>query len=341
MATIKDVARHVGLSVTTVSRALNNYDDVAEATRERIRAAALSLDYHPNAAARSLQGSQASAIGLVIPLVLHRSYDAFWIEFIGGVAAVCGGRGLDLVLTTADLNHAEHGGLQRLVQGRRVDGLIACDIRRDDSRIAYLQKRKLPFVAFGRTVNNQNYSFIDVDGAAGVMQAMEHLIQLGHQRIAYLGVDPDFGFSHFRFTGYVEALARAGLPHDPALVRHGLTEATVPGVMSELLALPERPTAIFAAADFLALAALKAIRGAGLSVPADLSVAVFDDNLLVQHADPPLTAVSQPNRRLGEEAAGLLLNYVAQPALPLAQRLVVPTLVVRASTAPRREATIH
>ena len=335
MATIKDVARHVGLSVTTVSRALNNYDDVAEGTRERIRAAALTLDYHPNAAARSLQNSQASAVGLVIPLVLHRSYDAFWIEFIAGVAAVCGGSGLDLVLTTADINHAEHGGLQRLVQGRRVDGLITCDIRREDPRIAYLRKRKLPFVAFGRTVGAQNYSFIDVDGAAGVAQAMEHLIRLGHRRIAYLGVDPDFGFSHFRFSGYREALARAGLCHDATLVRHGLTEATASGAVAELLALTERPTAIFAAADFLALAALKTMRGAGLTVPGDLSVAVFDDSLLVQHADPPLTAISQPNRRLGEEAASLLLDYVAQPTLPLVQRLVVPSLIVRASTAPR------
>jgi len=334
MATIKDVAREVGLSVTTVSRALNNYDDVAEATRRRVQAVADRLDYHPNAVARSLQGCRANTVGLVIPSILHRSYDAFWSEFIGGVAGACAGRGVDLLVAATGAGEAPDDALRRLARGGRVDGLLLCDIRDEDERIAYLQEQGLPFVAFGRTVGPHTYSYVDVDGTLGVARAIEHLILLGHRRIAYLGLDPRFGFSHARFDGYRAALARAGLACDEALVRHDLSEGSVPVALAALLALPEPPTAVVAAADVLALAALRAARAAGLAVPDDLSLVAFDDSLLVQHADPPLTAIGQPNHLLGEQAASLLLDRAADPSLPPVQRLVAPTLVVRKSTAP-------
>ncbi len=152
--TIKDVARQAGLSVTTVSRALNNYDDVAETTRVRVREVAAALDYHPSAFARNLQGSVANAIGLGIPNVLHRSYDMPWLEFIGGIGATCVEREVDLLVSTADVHDVDGQGFQRLVYERRVDGLIVCDIRRDDARIPYLHDRHLPFVAFGRAVDD-------------------------------------------------------------------------------------------------------------------------------------------------------------------------------------------
>ena len=340
MATIRDVARQAGLSVTTVSRALNNYDDVAKATRDRVRRVAETLDYHPSAVARNLQGSMANAIGLGIPNVLHRSYDMPWLEFIGGMGATCAGRGVDLLVSTADVHDVDGQGFQRLVRERRVDGLIICDIRCHDARIPYLQERRLPFIAFGRTADDAGdptYSFIDVDGADGMRQIMDHLIGLGHRRIAYLGLDPAFGFSHYRFAAYGAALQRAHLCDDPTLVRHALGEADVAAALRSLLALSDPPTAVFAGADFLGLAVLRVARTLGLAVPDDLSLAVFDDSLLVEHADPPLTAVGQSNRRLGEDAAALLLDRVADPGLPLAQRLVTPTLVVRRSTASPRQ----
>jgi len=334
MVTIRDIAREVGLSVTTVSRALGGHDDVAESTRARIHEVARRLDYHPNAAARSLQNSRSNALGLVIPLTLHRSYDAFWLEFIGGVAAVCARNGFDLSLSAADAPVNVPEAFQRWIRGRRVDGLIVCDVRSEDSRLAYLTRHRVPFVAFGRTTGPLDFPYVDVDGAAGVLQAMAHLTELGHHRIGYLGVDPAFGFSHFRLAGYREGLARAGLPYDPELVLEGVTEATAAGAARRLCSLPRPPTAVFAAVDFLALALLRVARASGIAVPADLSLVVFDDNVPVQHAEPPLTALSQSNQRLGEEAAELLLARVADPHGPLTQRLVVPTLVVRGSTAP-------
>src|SRR5579872_6839450 len=137
MVTIRDIAREVGLSVTTVSRALGGHDDVAESTRARIHEVARRLDYHPNAAARSLQNSRSNALGLVVPLTLHRAYDAFWLEFIGGMAAACTQHGYDLSLSAA--NGSADMPFRRWVRGRRVDGLVVCDVLVEDPRIAYLQ----------------------------------------------------------------------------------------------------------------------------------------------------------------------------------------------------------
>jgi DNA-binding LacI/PurR family transcriptional regulator len=337
MVTMKDIAREVGLSVTTVSRALNNHDDVSLDTRKLVHEVARRLDYHPNAVARSLQNNRADTIGLLIPPILHRAYDAFWLDFIGGAASSCARFGSDLLLSAVSTSEGANHDFKRLARGRRIDGLLLCDIQQVDSRIEYLRQHHLPFVAFGRTMGPQDYSFIDVDGAAGVRQAVEHLVQLGHRRIAYLGVSPNFSFSSFRLRGYRDALARAGIGYDERLVHEGLTGPMATVVMSQLLAVSDRPTAVFASADFLALATVKTARSLALDVPDDLSVVVFDDGALVEQADPPLTAVNQPNRRLGEEAAELLLQRIEHKGAPLVQRLVVPSLTHRLSTAPPRK----
>ena len=341
MATIKDVAREVGLSVTTVSRALNGHDDVADYTKRRVQEAAHRLDYHPNIVARSLQNQRAGAIGLLIPRVLHRTYDTFWLEFIGGLATVCADRGIDIMLSAQESPDGDMRGFQRLVRSGRVDGVVICDVLQADPRIAYLQKHAFPFVAFGRMHGDQHYPYIDVDGTAGVAIAVDRLVAYGHRRIAYLGLDPSFGFSYFRLAGYRESLRHNGLQADPELVCEGLTERSAAECVIRLLQREERPTAIFAAADFLALAVLRAARGLGLTVPEDVSLVVFDDNPMVQHTDPPLTAVSQPNRRIGEEVAELLIDRLASPNGPVVQRLIVPAIIARESTSPIRASTIN
>lgn len=333
MATIKDVAREVGLSVTTVSRALNGHDDVSRETKQRVQDAAQRMDYHPNVVARNLQNQCAGAIGLLIPRVLHRTYDSFWLEFIGGMATACAERGIDIMLSSLDLGDRSMSGFNQLVRSGRVDGLVICDVIRTDPRITLLQKQKFPFVAFGRTGGEQHYSYIDVDGAAGVALAVDRLAAYGHRRIAYLGLDPEFGFSYFRLKGYREAMRQNGLALESDFICEGLTEHSAAARIVQLLERADRPTAIFAAADFLALATLRVARTLGLTVPGDLSIVVFDDNPMVQHADPPLTAVSQPNRRIGEEVAGLLMDRLGRAEGPVVQRLIVPALLIRESTA--------
>lgn len=338
MPTIKDVARRAGISVTTTSRALNNHSDVAAETRARIQQIAREMDYHPNAIARSLQGTRTRAVGLFIPPVLHRSYDAFWLEFIGGVAAACAIHDFDLLLATAEMERETPQqpslNLQRLTAGSRVDGVILCDIAHQDERVAYLQRRSFPFVGFGRSGDQPTYPCIDVDGEHGVAQAIAHLLALGHTRIGFLGVDEHFGFSPRRLNGYRQALATHDIAYDAALVKHGLREHTLPDTLRAMVSQPQPPTALFVGADFLALATLEWLHAQHIEVPTQMSLVVFDDGMLIEHAHPPLTALRQPIRQVGNELAHLLIQHLHNPSQPASCTLVHPLLVERTSTAP-------
>lgn len=335
MPTLKDVAREAGLSVTTASRALNHYSDVAEKTRERVARVAAELGYHPNHIARSLQGTRTHAIGLVIPTLVHRYLDSFWLEFIGGVTSACMEAGFDLLLCTGKDLHDEYAQYERLVNSRRVDGVIVCDVRVRDPRISLLCKNDATLVAFGRVLGEDGYSWVDVDGAGGVRAAMEHLLLLGHQRIAYLSTPPAFSFTHFRFEGYLQALFAAGIEQDANLVVEDLdVTSDLEGPVRALLALDRPPTAILACADFLAIGALRALRALGKRVPDDVSLIAFDDTLATLQADPPLTCVRQDNQAIGRHVAITLTSELLGEAQAPVQILVQPCLVVRGSTAP-------
>lgn len=340
MPTIKDVAQAAGISVTTVSRALNNHSDVAKETRERVARIASQMDYHPNHTARSLQGTRTDTIGLVIPQLLHQRLDSFWLEFIGGASSACTAASLDLLLTTGRDLPSELAHYQRLVRSHRVDGAIVCDVRVRDPRIQFLCQGDAPFVAFGRTMGDGKVAWIDVDGAAGVRLAVEHLVALGHRRIAYLGTHRAFSFSHFRYEGYLDALLAANLPYDEALVLHGLDQTSeLAGPLGRLVALPDPPTALLACADFLALGALRALRVLDCAVPGTISVVAFDDTPVTQQADPPLTSIRQDNHAIGTRVVQLLVEQLAgevDSSRALPNELIQPVLIPRQSTVPPR-----
>ncbi|HVC79072.1 MAG TPA: LacI family DNA-binding transcriptional regulator [Chloroflexota bacterium] len=333
MPTIKDVARAANLSVTTASRALNNHGDVASSTRALVVQVASDLGYHPNHAARSLQGTFTATIGLVIPRLVHRYVDSFWLEFIGGASAACADAGFDLLLSSGDDLSAEHAHYQRLIRTRRVDGVILCDIRVRDPRLTFLRARAASFVTFGRALGDDQYSWVDVDGATGLRLAVQHLLALGHRRIAFLGTARDYSFSHFRFEGYQDALLAAGIPCDNHLVVQDLVVgADLHAPLAHMLALPEPPTAIIACADFLAASALSTVRRLGKCVPDDLSLVAFDDTLITQHAEPPLTTLRQDNQAIGSAVAGLLIRQLREPDRAPEHILLQPDLIVRRSS---------
>jgi LacI family transcriptional regulator len=334
MITLKDVARQAGLSVTTVSRALNDFDDVAVETREHVVRVASELGYHPNHIARSLQGTRAYAVGLVIPQLVHRYVDSFWLEFIAGVTSTCGDAGLDLVLCIGKDLHAENAHYQRLVRSHRVDGVILCDARVRDQRISFLRQSQAPFVAFGRVLGHDDFSWVDVDGTTGVRTAVDHLLSLGHRRIGYLGTPRAFSFTHFRHEGYVDALFAAGLDYDERLVVEDLDVASdLEKSVTKLLTLPDPPTALIACADFLAAGALRVARSLGKRIPEDLSIVAFDDTLVTQHTEPPMTSVSQDNELIGSRVAAVLIQQLQGAGQPPSHELIQPSLVLRRSTA--------
>lgn len=338
--TLKDIARETGYSVTTVSRALNDYDDVSPATKALIRRAAQRLGYHPNVTAQRLQRRRTDTLGFVIPTFGPRFSDPFFSEFLAGIGNEAAAHGYDLLVSTRPPGPEEMETYRHLVHGKRVDGLLVVRTRRHDERVAYLHEVAFPFVAFGRTELGIEHPFVDEDGRAGLALITQHLIDLGHRRIAYITADPEFMFAHLRLLGYRETLERNGVRVDEALIVPGdLTQRSGRQAAYHLLDLPDPPTAIMAANDLMALGAMAAIQARGLNVGTDVAVTGFDDIPLAEHFHPPLTTVRQPIYQIGKMVCQMLIRLLQGNPLEETHVILQPTLVVRASTGkmPRRE----
>ncbi len=332
--TLKDIARETGFSVTTVSRALNDHDDVSAATKELIRRAAERLGYHPNVTAQHLQRQRTDTLGFVIPTFGPRFSDPFFSEFLAGIGNEASAHGYDLLVSTRPPGPEEMETYQRFVRGKRVDGLLVVRTRRYDERVAYLHEAGFPFVTFGRTELDIDHPFVDEDGWAGLALATQHLIDLGHRRIAYITADPEFMFAHLRLRGYRETLERNGIPVDEELIVPGdLTQRSGRQAAHHLLDLPDPPTAIMAANDLMALGAMAAIQARGLEVGIDVAVTGFDDIPPAEHSHPPLTTVRQPIYQIGKMVCQMLIRLLRGETLEETHVILQPTLVVRASTA--------
>jgi LacI family repressor for deo operon, udp, cdd, tsx, nupC, and nupG len=329
-ASIEDVAKRAGVSIATVSRSLRGLPDVAAATRDRVLVAARELDYVASPFAARLASGRSSTLGIVVPFVNRW----FFAEVLGAVEGVLSEAGYDLLLN----NLADSEGRERffsvLPVRKRVDAVIVVSLALTDSEVNALRTLDLPVGVLGAQYPGLLSVRIDDVGAA--RQAVEHLLSLGHRRIALIGGDTDdpmrFTPPHHRRTGYLEALAAAGVDVDPALERLGYF--TVDGgesAMVALLALAERPTAVYAESDEMAYGAMRAIRRSGLRVPDDIAVMGFDDHPTARLLD--LSTIRQPVVEQGRQLTqGLLASLGGQIDV---QDIVLPTeLVVRGSTVP-------
>lgn len=335
--TIRDVARHAGVAVATVSRVMNNTGPVKEATRQRVVASVDELGYRPHRAARGLARGRVATVAVLLPFVTHPSAFAR----VKGIVETC--RGLGLPVSIYDVESPEHQGehLAALASELRPEGLIVISLALTDEQLAMLDAAEIRPVLVD--LDAERLSTITIDDVAGGELATRHLLQLGHRRIAFVGdAEPDrFGFSSSarRHRGYLNALAAAGVPRNKAYERlgpHGTDVARAHTLA--LLDLDEPPTAIFAASDTQAMGALEAARSRDIRVPAHLSVVGFDDLDSAAHAD--LTTVQQPLVDSGRHAARIVGDELADPNRP-PERLVLPIeLVVRGSTAPPHDSAI-
>jgi LacI family transcriptional regulator len=331
-ATLKDVAQKVGYSITTVSRALAGYDDVAESTRQLILKTAAEMGYHPDATARRLRSRRTDTIGFIIPTHGPRFSDPFFSELLAGIGNKAAQQEFDLLVSTCAPGPEELETYQRMVLGRRVDGLLVVRTRHQDQRIAYLVDQGFPFVAFGRSDLGADFPYLDVDSEAGIRQLAQHLVGLGHRRIAYVSAPLDLMFASHRLEGYRQALAASGLPFDEALIAVGdLTEASGYEAGRDFLTRDERPAAIVTCNDLMALGVISAAQGLGLAVGRDVAVAGFDDVPLAEHAHPPLTTVRQPIYEIGQRICQMLIYLLLEGSLEERHVILQPQLVVRES----------
>ncbi|MBA5776034.1 substrate-binding domain-containing protein [Stappia sp. F7233] len=331
---LKELAAHLGLSQTTVSRALNGYPEVSEATRTRVREAAERLEYRPNAAARRLATGRTGTVAIIFPSERSLLLDPHFLDFLAGVAEKLADDDVELTLRATRRND-ELETYRRLVRNRRVDGFIVSSPLIEDERVRLLSDLDVPFVLHGRTDTQAPYAYLDIDNEGAFRRATELLVDLGHRRIGLLNGKRELNFARDREAGYLAALAAHGIAPDPGLiVNAAMTEEIGYRNASALLARPQRPTALLAASVLLAFGAYRAARDLGLVIGKDVSVIAHDDGLPFLKAetlDPPLATTVSPIRAGGYRLAELLLARInGNPPEDL--REVAPVdLVFRAS----------
>lgn len=326
--TIRDVAKRAGVSVATVSRALNQSGPVHEDTRQRIELAARALDYRPNNAARSLITRRTRMMGVLLP-DLHGE---FFSELIRGIDQAAQAEGYHLLLSSS---HDDSADLEAALQGMhgRVDGLVVMAPTVDAGVLKDLLPRNVPTVLLNTSDRDLPHSSLRVDSYGGAHAIVAHLIGHGHRRIGMIeGPARNFDAAE-RLRGYRAALVNAGLGWDPGLVVPGdFTGSGGYRGAQGLLALAARPTAIFAANDAMAIGALSALRAADVAVPEDVALAGFDDVASTQYTIPPLSSVHGQISDLGSRAVTRLAEEVAGRAVPVSPQETIPaTLILRRS----------
>lgn len=332
--TIRDVAKRLNLSITTVSRALNGYDDVAEETRQRVRQAAQEMGYFPNQAARHLRRQRSDAIGYILPAAQPRFTDPFFSEFIAGLGDEAAQHQVDLVISTAPPDSDQEKWLyQSWVQGQKVDGFILHRIRLVDWRIDYLIQAGCPFASLEKPLPEGNFTYVEVDNRMSVAALVQHLQARGYRRIAYIGGPEALKIQAERFAGYQVGLARAGFAFDPSLVAAGdLTSPEGYRQAQRILQLPEPPDAFICVNDETAFGVMHAIDEAGLDVGQEVGVAGFDGVQSAGYSQPPLTTLDQPVYDIARRLVRMLLAKLNPESHPEHRFVITPKLLERQST---------
>jgi LacI family transcriptional regulator, galactose operon repressor len=328
MVTIKDVAREAKMSVATVSRVLNGSGPVSEETRRLIREVAGRMRYVPHSGARSLITSKTETLGVLLPDL----YGEFFSEVIRGMDDTAQRNGFHLLISRA---YADRHGIETAIRAMRgrVDGVVAMSPDLDAESLLNLPST-IPVVLLCSVSRGNEIDSLTIQNFRGAKEMAAHLISLGHRRIAIIKGSPRNYDAAERLRGYRTALREAGITLDPLLERAGdFTEAAGYAAVLELLALKDRPTAIFAANDSMAIGALSALRESGIAVPEEMAVGGFDDIPLARYMDPPLSSVHVPICELGARAVGLLLHGITHKNDHARRRERVATkLVIRRST---------
>lgn len=337
---LKELATRLGLSPTTVSRALNGYPEVNEATRERVMAAAKRYHYRPNTRAIRLATGRALAVGHVIPIAIrHEIMNPVFTDFIAGAGETYSRNGYDMILSVVS-DETEESAYQNLKSRGTVDGVIVHSPKMDDPRIPLLNRIGLPFVVHGRGSGaSEPYNWVDVNNRRAFKRATEFLLDLGHVRIALVNGLEFMDFAHRRRVGFTEALEERGMLTDIALMSSDeMTELAGFRSASRMLALEDPPTAFLVSSIISGMGVRRAIETRGLSMGRDVSVIIHDDDLsyMKNGEDVPIfTATRSSVSQAGRLAAEMLLQIIAatQAAEPQ-HRLLEAELIIGQSTGP-------
>jgi LacI family transcriptional regulator len=332
MSSLRVLAAELGLSVTTVSRALAGYSDVAESTMTRVREAADRVGYRPNATARRLRMGRTDAVAFVIPRRPEGPYEPLFVDLMAAVGERLADEGLDLVVVT-ERGDDPLGAYRHVVEDRRADAVVVVRTLQRDPRVAYLTGAGIPFVTFGRTEEPVPHAFLDGDGTEGFRAATEHLFKLGHRRIAHVGAAERYAFADYRLEGWRNAIDALGLQDNLVMTGEATPEAGH-DIARRFLAGKDPPTALLCATDRMAFGAIRAVREAGLVPGRDVSVVGHDNLPSASYADPPLSTMEIAIAAAGARLAELVLERMGGKPPEALRELWRLSHIWRASTAP-------
>jgi LacI family transcriptional regulator len=336
---IVHLAQDLGLSVSTVSRALNGYTDVAQATRERVMARAQALGYKAHPGARRLKSGKSGAVGVVLPTSPEggQFIDSMYSSLLGGTASVLEPAGFSLMATTSATStpEQERGVYENFIRSAWFDAFVIVRTRLKDQRVGLMLAHDKPFVTYGRCADSSGHAWVDTDNEMAFFMAAQRQIEFGHQRIGLLNGPAEYTFARLRQAGYVRALQQAHLDVDARLMVNGhLTETGGFSMAQELLALQHRPTALLCATDAMAIGAMAACRAMGLRVGKDVSIMGYGNSDAGRYSNPPLSTIEHRIFENGQHLGQVLLSVLAGESPPSLHYLEPVVLVPRSSDAP-------
>ncbi|MBN2677323.1 MAG: LacI family DNA-binding transcriptional regulator [Anaerolineaceae bacterium] len=331
--TIRDVAKRLHLSITTVSRALDGYDDVASETQKEVIRTAHEMGYIPNRAARQLRRRKAETIGFIMPASAKRIAEPFFMEFIAGLGDELTMRGYDFLVANATTHVDERELYQRWVGGNKVDGLIVTRLNVQDWRVQYLIEQNVPFATLERSNGRAIYPCVQVDGEHAYFELLRHLVDNGYHHIAFIGGPVEL-VNHQNRLGWIrKAAGELDLLIDPAfIISADLTSMGGYQAAKELLDITPRPDAILCIDDETAFGALHAAHEKGLSIGSEIGIVGFDGTLESQHTEPPLTTLDIPLYNMACRLVRMLLKTLAGHTQEADVDKIIPELHIRGST---------
>jgi len=330
--TIKDIARELGISPSTVSRALKDHPDISLATRRKVQEYAEKYKYKPNAVALSLLQSKTNVIGVIIPELVHY----FFSSVISGIEELAFESGYQVMIFQSNESDEREKAIIQAMITSRVDGILISLSKqtRDFSHLANLEKMGIPIVFFDRACDEIPVHRVIIDDEEGAYKVVSHLILTGRTRIAHLAGPQNLQIGKNRLKGYIRALNQFGIPVDDSLIRICDNFHDAQQVTKDLLAMTNPPDAIFSVNDMTAAGVLVTIKKAGLSVPENISVAGFTNDQIATITEPTLTSVEQHGFQMGQEAMRLLLKRFATRLEDFKpETIIIPSsLIIRDST---------
>ena len=338
--TISDVSEALGLTKSTVSRALNNYQDISDGTRLRVQRMAEKMGYRPLSYAQAIRTGRSKSLGLVIQLSDHDAHRPFLAAFLAGLSQGASEEGWTLTIATANSPQTTIDTIQTLIRDRKVDGFILPRTLRNDPRIAVLREANVPFVMFGRSPDPTGCAWHDILGEDAMRDAVLHLAKLGHRKIGFLNGGAQFNYSGLRLSGFLDGMARAGLTPDPDHIKIDvMTTQTGEAASREVLATAKPPTAIACAVDMAALGVYRTAADLGLAMGADLSVIGYDGVPEGALMRPQLTTFAVDHTASGRRLSNLLIRRIGGEDIETLRELVPATLKVRGSAGPPRQSS--